>query len=184
MQGVLLAAGFGKRFDARQDKLLVNLEGKPVLWHSAKTLINVLPNSIAVIQPHQHQRRRILEALGFHIVQSARAKDGMGYAIADAVQASQAAKGWLVALADMPWVSSDLIQKVSNQIEHSETIVAPRYNKQRGHPVAFGAAWHDKLSGLTGDKGARDLFTSAPITWVDWHDDTIHRDVDIVDDLA
>lgn len=183
MQGVLLAAGYGIRFDTTQDKLLANLNGEPVLWHSANTLINALPNSIAVIQPHQHQRKQVLEQLGFRVVTSEQAKDGMGYAIADAVQASQQAPSWLVALADMPWLSSELIKKVSASITSDEGVSAPRFNNQRGHPVAFGAAWFDKLSCLTGDQGARDLLTSLPITWVDWHDNTIHRDVDKIDDL-
>lgn len=183
MQGVLLAAGFGKRFDTRQDKLLANLNGQPVLWHSAKSLMNALPNSIAVVQPHQHQRRRILEDLGFHIVQSVGAKDGMGYAIADAVHASQGASAWLISLADMPWVSSELIKKVSANTTAGDEVTAPRYNNRRGHPVAFGAAWYEKLSLLTGDRGARDLLSSVSIKWVDWHDDMIHRDVDMMDDL-
>ena len=40
-QGILLAAGYGRRFDpeGRQDKLLASMaDGRPVLWHSARAL--------------------------------------------------------------------------------------------------------------------------------------------------
>jgi len=190
MQGILLAAGFGRRFQSddepKQDKLLACLpnDDKPILWHSANALITALPNSIAVIQPHQKERQKILQALGFSIVESKRAELGMGYAIADAVVSSKKANGWLIALADMPWVTAELIQKLSAHVTEPTSIVAARFNDKRGQPVAFGAAWREQLRRLTGDVGARDLLKTAIIDWVDWHDDSIHRDVDTIKDIT
>ncbi len=190
MQGILLAAGFGRRFQPddvpQQDKLLACLpnDDKPILWHSANALITALPNSIAVIQPHQKERQKILQALGFLIVPSARAEGGMGFAIADAVAASQDADGWLIALADMPWVTTALINTIKAHATASTSIVAPRFKDKRGQPVAFGANWGAQLMCLTGDVGARDLLKTAIIDWVDWHDDNTHWDVDTIDDMT
>jgi molybdenum cofactor cytidylyltransferase len=190
MQGILLAAGFGRRFqaekEAQKDKLLINLPhlDKSILWHSASALIMALPNSIAVIQPQQIERKKILQDLGFVIVESANAAHGMGYAIADAVLASQKASGWLIALADMPWITSELIQQICTKIVSPESVAAPRFHGKRGQPVAFGAAWYAHLSVLQGDTGAREILKSAPIDWVDWHDNSIHRDVDIQQDIT
>jgi molybdenum cofactor cytidylyltransferase len=189
MQGILLAAGIGRRFQARdhvnQDKLLVAMprDEKSVLWYSANALIKALPNSIAVIQPQQTERKELLKALGFMIVESKRAEHGMGYAIADAIKATKFAQGWLITLADMPWVTTALIEKIVAGVNESSSVVAPRYNQKRGQPVAFGAAWFEQLASLQGDIGARDLLKSADINWIDWHDNSIHRDVDTIQDI-
>lgn len=188
MQGILLAAGFGQRFQAeggsQQDKLLACLPNQhTILYQSASTLINVLPNSIAVVQPQQTERQQILQDLGFNIVESHAAKDGMGYAIADAVKATEHAEGWLIALADMPWVSAVLLRQLADEVKQPQTIAAPRFNGKRGQPVAFGRVWFDKLAVLHGDVGARELLKTAPINWVEWHDATIDRDVDLPVDL-
>lgn len=193
MQGILLAAGFGRRFQeevgTEQDKLLATLPQQgdtqqPVLWHSANALITALPNSMAVIQPQQIERKKILQDLGFVIIESTNAAHGMGYAIADAIEASQNADGWLIALADMPWVTSELIQQVGAKIINSQCIAAPRFHGKRGQPVAFGAAWFEQLNALRGDTGARELLQTSVIDWVDWCDDSIHRDVDSQQDLT
>lgn len=190
MQGILLAAGFGRRFQSEKktqpDKLLASLpnDDRPILWHSANALITALPNSIAVVQPHQTDRIQLLQALGFSIVKSQRAEHGMGYAIADAISASEMGNGWLIALADMPWVTAELINKISIHVTSSTSIVAPRFNDKRGQPVAFGAAWREQLRQLEGDAGARELLKTASISWIDWHNDSIHRDVDTAQDIS
>ncbi len=143
-----------------------------------------LPNSMAVIQPQQIERKKILQDLGFVIIESTNAAHGMGYAISDAVRASPNVCGWLVALADMPWVTAELIKIISERITDQHSIVAPSFNGNRGQPVAFGAAWFEQLNALRGDTGARELLQTSVIDWVDWHDDSIHRDVDSQQDLS
>jgi molybdenum cofactor cytidylyltransferase len=189
IQGILLAAGFGRRFQAESastsDKLLVRLDDqKTILWHSAQALIASLPNSIAVVRPQQQTRKKILQQLGFVVLESTRAENGLGYALADAVTASPLVTGWLIALADMPWISAELIRQIANKVSHPQSIVAPRFNNQRGQPIAFGAGWHQHLCALQGDTGARDLLKTANINWLDWHDDSIHRDVDTPLDIV
>ncbi len=189
MQGVLLAAGFGRRFQttatSEQDKLLASLPNQQcILFQSASRLIQALPNSIAVVQPQQIARKAILQTLGFNVIESLRAKEGMGYAIADAVQSSQNADGWLIALADMPWVTTKLIEQLCAGVIDRNMIVAPRFNGKRGQPVAFGAGWMSTLSDLQGDVGAREILQKATISWVDWHDNSIHQDVDVISDLV
>ncbi len=189
MQGILLAAGFGRRFqtdkESPQDKLLCELsDHHSVLWHSATSLINAIPMSVAVIQPQQAERKKLLLSLGFEVLESERARNGMGYALADAVQHSKSEQGWLIALADMPWVSTELIQKIVKQVNKAQHVVAPRFNGKRGQPIAFGSDWRRDLSKLEGDTGAKNLLKSAEIDWLDWHDESIHRDVDSINDIT
>lgn len=189
MQGVLLAAGFGRRFQTEQntdeDKLLAHLpdQDNPILWHSANALITALPNSIAVVQAHQVERIALLRTLGFIILTSEVAALGMGHAIADAVKATKNADGWLIALADMPYVSTLLINIIRGGVKADNSIVAPSFNGKRGQPVAFGPAWYAYLSALQGDEGARALLQKETIECIDWHNDSIHRDIDTPSDM-
>lgn len=187
VQAILLAAGLGRRFDpsGRRDKLLQDLgDGRTVLWHSASKLRTALGNCMAVIRPGQHERRRILEDAGCCVIESEAAREGMGAALAAAVKASAAAGGWLVALADMPWLPQELIRRVAAAVDTPDTVAAPWCNGRRGHPVAFGAAWRQRLAGLEGDLGARELLARVCVRRIEPAPPEVLRDVDVPGDLA
>ncbi|MDO9596409.1 MAG: nucleotidyltransferase family protein [Azoarcus sp.] len=186
-QGILLAAGYGRRFDpaGNRDKLLEPLaDGHALLWHSARHLCAALPGSIAVIRPDQSARRLALEDAGCRVLECAAAQDGIGTALAAAVGASRGADGWLVALGDMPWLPEDVICRVAAAIARPDTIAAPVHNGVRGHPVAFGAAWGDRLAALSGDRGARELLHGTALTLIDTTEAGVVRDVDRPADLS
>lgn len=187
IQGILLAAGYGRRFDpaGNRDKLLEPLGGgQTLLWHSAAHLCAALPGSIAVIRPGQAARRLVLEDAGCTVLECAAAQDGMGAVLAAAVSASRGADGWLVALGDMPWLPADVICRVAAAIARPDAVAAPVHKGVRGHPVAFGAAWGDRLAALSGDRGARELLHGAALTLVDTAAAGVLGDVDIPADLS
>lgn len=186
-QGILLAAGYGRRFDpdGQQDKLLAPLaDGRPVLWHSARALAAALPGSLAVIRPDQPERARWLHEAGCRVLEAPAAEAGMGHALAAAVAASAEAEGWVVALADMPWLPAAAIRAVAAHLTTPSTIAAPRHAGQRGHPVGFGRAWRDRLQTLTGDHGARAILAATTVSLFDWDDAGVLRDVDTRNDLV
>lgn len=185
-QGILLAAGYGRRFDpdGRQDKLLAPLaDGRPVLWHSARALAEALPGCLAVIRPGQPARARWLREAGCRVLEAPAAEAGMGHALAAAVAASAEADGWVVALADMPWLPAAAIRAVASRITTPSIVSAPRHAGQRGHPVGFGRAWGAQLMALEGDQGARALLAGTTMTVFDWGDGGVLRDVDTRGDL-
>lgn len=184
--GVLLAAGFGRRFDATgtRNKLLQTLpDGRTVAWRSARTLAVALPATIAVVRPGQDELAAQLRHAGCRVIESAAAEAGMGAALRDAVAATPDARGWVVALADMPWLPIELVRAVALTITAPDTIAAPWRNGQRGHPVGFGAAWREELLKLEGDEGARALLKTQPVTRILTEDDGAFRDVDVPKDL-
>ncbi|MBX3684538.1 MAG: nucleotidyltransferase family protein [Rhodocyclaceae bacterium] len=186
-QGILLAAGYGRRFDpeGRQDKLLASMaDGRPVLWHSARALAQALPQCLAVIRPGQHERARWLAEAGCRVLESAAAEAGMGCALAAAVTASEDAAGWVVALADMPWLDPAAIAAVAAALDSPASLAATAHRGRRGHPVGFGRAWGVRLAGLSGDNGARELLAGPTLQLIDWPDDSVLRDVDRADDLG
>lgn len=187
IRGILLAAGYGRRFDAsgRQDKLLAPLaDGRPVLWHSARTLCAALPGSLAVVRPGHPERERWLIDAGCEVLECVEAELGMGSALAHAVRASATAAGWVVALADMPWLPPSVIAAVAAAIDAPECVVAPSCDGRRGHPVGFGCGWGPRLAALTGDTGARELLHDARIRLIATAERGVLRDVDTPDDLT
>ena len=158
--GVLLAAGRGTRFGAH--KLLHRLpDGLMIAEHAARNLIAALPNSIAVVRPGDTALCEMLTGLGLSIVECAQAAQGMGASIACGVAANSNAEGWIIALADMPWIRPRTIYTVAQQVRTGAGIVAPLYQGQRGHPVGFSAAYKARLSALDGDTGAREVLDAA-----------------------
>ncbi|WP_423194920.1 MobA-like NTP transferase domain-containing protein [Cupriavidus sp. H19C3] len=184
--GILLAAGFGRRFDpaGQRNKLMETLpDGRTVAWRSARTLAVALPGALAVVRPGHDALAAELRRAGCRVVESAAAETGMGAALRDAVAASAQARGWVVALADMPWLPLELVRAVALTITAPDTIAAPWRDGKRGHPVGFGAAWRDALLQLDGDEGARALLQMHPVTRILTEDDGAFRDVDVPDDL-
>jgi len=184
--GVLLAAGFGSRFDpdGLRNKLLARLpDGTPVAHESAYRLLLVVPHVIAVVRPGSDTLARVLNDAGCDVVFAADAERGMGASLAAAIEASDDAEGWIVALADMPRISIPTIEAVARTLDNGAALVAPFYAGQRGHPVGFGIEHCEALRALDGDTGARSLLGTQALTRVDVDDPGILRDVDTPEDL-
>ena len=151
--GILLAAGKSSRFGTH--KLLHPLaDGDPIGVAAARNLLSVLPNSVAVVRPEDSLLAEQLAATGIRIVVNKNATSGMGSSLACGVDATPSAEGWIIALADMPFIQTVTIQAVSAAVNSEETIAVPSHQGKRGHPVGFGKRYRQQLSQLRGDRGA------------------------------
>lgn len=154
--GVLLAAGQGKRFGG--NKLQHSVQGDtPMLLQSAQTLVSVLPGAIVVINSTLLSYTTQLETMGLQVVVNAHAEQGIGSSIACAVAASRDAPGWLIALADMPYIETNTVRMLVEKMQVGTEIVAPVYKGKRGHPVGFSQHFRDELLALREDVGAREI---------------------------
>lgn len=184
--GVLLAAGFGSRFDpqGQHNKLLARMpDGTPVAHESAHRLLQVVTRVLAIVRPGSDALARLLNDAGCDVVFAADATRGMGASLAAGIDASDDAAGWIVALADMPRIATTTIEAVARTLDEGASLVAPFYGGQRGHPVGFGIEHRDALLALDGDSGAKSLLMSQRLTRVDVLDAGILRDVDTPEDL-
>ena len=183
--GLLLAAGHGRRFGG--DKLLQPLaDGTPVAVAAAQALKAACADSIAVLRPEQDALAALLEAEGLRVVRCAAARSGMGYSLAAGVAASRDARGWLVALADMPCIRVATLQAVAELIGGGAALAAPSYAGRRGHPVGFAARWRGALLALEGDEGARAILEQSRFLLhvLETDDPGVLQDVDSPADLA
>ena len=181
---ILLAAGSSERFGS--NKLLHPLpDGTLVAVQAARRLFEALPNSIAVTRPDDESLNNALAATGLAIINNPVAVAGMGTSIARGVLATRDAAGWIIALADMPWIEPATIVAVARGLRQGATIVAPAHAGRRGHPVGFSGHWREELCRLSGDTGARRLIEAHPmdLELIDTADPGIFRDIDYLHDL-
>ena len=164
---LVLASGRGERFTASGgagSKLQALLGGVPVLQ---RTLDAVRASGLA-----------------WHL--EAAPHPGMGDSIAAAVRSTSEAGGWLVLPGDLPLVQPESLQAVAATLAQ-ESVVLPHFEGQRGHPVAFGAAWRDALLALGGQEGAAAIVRRAAsegrVAHLDIADRGIVTDIDTVQDL-
>lgn len=154
--GILLAAGTAQRFGT--PKLLHPLPGDvPVGIAAARALIQAVPDAVAVVRPGDDALIEAFSAIGLKIVENPSADAGMGTSLAAGVRATPEAGGWLIALADMPWIRPATIRLLADRLRSGASMVAPLYAGRRGHPVGFAPRWGGQLRSLCGDEGARGL---------------------------
>jgi molybdenum cofactor cytidylyltransferase len=157
--GILLAAGQSTRFGS--NKLLHPLsDGTPMAVACARTMHAVLARCIAVVDDRQGPVASLLAEAGLQVIANPRTREGMGTSIARGVAASPCAGGWVIALADMPWIPSRVIQQLADGLARGADIVAPVCRGQRGHPVGFAARHAPALLALRADSGARDIIAT------------------------
>lgn len=183
--GILLAAGSSRRFGG--DKLTHRLaDGRPLAVAAADSLRPACDRLVAVLRPGDERLAELLGAAGCETLCCLDAERGMGCSLACAVRATPAAAGWLVALADMPYIATASHQLVVAALRRGASIAATEYRGRRGHPVGFSAHWFAALAKLCGDHGARAIVQAneASITRCAVDDDGVLRDVDTRGDLS
>lgn len=184
VRGILLAAGRSLRFGA--DKLLHPLaDGTPMALAALRNLRAGVPEVLAVLRRDANALTQLLEAEGVRVSVCPCAEEGMGASLAWGVAQAAEAEGWLIALADMPFIRPRTVAGVARALEQGALIAAPVHAGRRGHPVGFGAALREELLALGGDQGARSLLAShaAEVVSVECDDPGILLDVDRPEDV-
>jgi molybdenum cofactor cytidylyltransferase len=188
LTGILLAAGRGSRFDpaGERNKLLQALpSGEPVAAASARALLAAVQRVVAVVRPGDEATAGLLRGLGCEVVVCASAGEGMAASLVCGVQHAQDANGWLIALADMPFVRPATLTALASALgQDAAAIAAPVHEGRRGNPVAFGRAHLQALLALEGDQGARGILKNNPVNELAVDDPGILRDVDTPSDIT
>lgn len=182
--GILLAAGSSTRFGGF--KLMHPIEGVPMALKSAMAMKSALGAVLVAVRPGSPCIPTLLGHQGIEIVECARAPEGMGGTLADAVAAiSGPARGFVVALADMPFIHPDSIVAVARTLTAGAALAAPVFRGARGHPVGLASTYRSELLSLGGDAGARSIIArdAARIVTIDVDDPGVVRDIDTPDDL-
>jgi molybdenum cofactor cytidylyltransferase len=108
----------------------------------------------------------------------------MGATLVFALSQMREADGWVIALADMPYVQAATLGMLVGALRQGADIALPVYQGRRGNPVAFSRKHLPQLLALGGDQGARGLIKAHPVTEVAVDDAGVVRDIDTAADLA
>lgn len=182
--GILIAAaGLGERFTqagGSGHKLNAALARSSVF---EQTLHHALASGLplhVITRPENQQIQQLcsMQNILFTLI----ASQGLGDSLAAGVAATAKWRGWLVHLADMPFVPAAVFQQIADALEHHD-LVRPRINQLPGHPVGFSARWYKKLSELNGDNGARELLRGQAVHFIDFKDSGYLRDIDLPSQL-
>jgi molybdenum cofactor cytidylyltransferase len=148
---VLLAAGRAERFGG--GKLAADLGGVPLGLHAARMLA-ALPfrERIAVAGADTPD----LATLGYRVLVNADPARDMASSVRMGVAAAEGA-AVLLALADMPCITAEHVQRLFEAAEGSGAVVASTEGRRPCPPALFGRDRFPALLALTGDRGARDL---------------------------
>lgn len=182
--GILLAAGSGSRFGG--GKLLATLDDGATIGELALAHLTAAVDAvIAVVRPGDEVLARSMARGGARVTICANAAEGMGASLAWGIRAAPVVKGWVVALADMPWTASATIAQIADALRVGALLVAPSHRGVRGHPVAISARYFSDLCALSGDEGAKHVLgaNAESLTLIETDDPGVVRDVDLRSDL-
>jgi molybdenum cofactor cytidylyltransferase len=133
-----------------------------------------------------HQPERIKEALSGRDVEFVHNPDyaeGIGSSVRMGITAlDDDADGALVALGDMPWVNTEVINRLVDAFTTGGelSIFIPMFGRKRGNPVLWGSQHFPELLALAGDVGGKALFHrhAEAICYVDVESASVNIDVD------
>jgi len=182
--GIILAAGASNRFGG--NKLLYPLRnGDPIALLSARPLCKIIQKVIAIIPPHQNELEQLFRNEGIEPIIFSDAKKGMGASLSYAVRNTINAEGWIICLADMPYIRHETIRTINNNLIDQTSIVYPTYKNRQGHPVGIGGHYFQELSMLDGASGAQKILAKHKNNTlaISCNDPGIIHDIDTPDDI-
>ncbi|MBW2190547.1 MAG: molybdopterin-binding/glycosyltransferase family 2 protein [Deltaproteobacteria bacterium] len=180
---VVLAAGVSRRM-GQTNKLTIPVDGTPMVARVVDALRESGVEKIFVVTGHAAEEIR--DALGerdVEMVHNPNYEEGMGTSVRTGVSAvGDDFDGVLVALADMPWVSSAVIDRLLDAFspDGDLSIYIPMFGRKRGNPVLWGSRHFPELRQLSGDVGGKSLFHrhAEAICYVDVESAAVNIDID------
>ncbi len=182
---ILLAAGTSTRF-GEADKLIADLNGKPLAAHTLETVASMsFAELVAVARPKDDapELHRRLERRGYTVIVNNRPEEGLAGSIVrgiEHVMPIRKCRGVLICLADMPWVPQTHYNRICLAAVDIRSVVASTDGFSSSPPAFIGRKHFPELLTLRGDQGARALLSQG--IQIEASEGTL-RDVDRPEDL-
>lgn len=163
VSAIILAAGLSRRMGS-QNKLLLPIQGKPMVRWVAEALCEVSGVSVSVVLGHEANRvRESLKGLQLTFVENASFERGMTTSIQQGVAASaENVKGFMICLSDLPNMTASeyayLLQAFLKQLKQDEACIGlPVYQGKKGNPVIFSSSYRSAILEHTEMEGCKQI---------------------------
>jgi molybdenum cofactor cytidylyltransferase len=157
---LVLAAGQSRRM-GETNKLVVPVDGKPMLRHTVEAALASSASDTLVVTGHDRAAvEAILEGTAVRTVHNPDYALGLSTSLKAGIQAlPPGTDAAVVCLGDMPEIDADLIDRLIEAFDPGQgrAIVVPTHRGKRGNPVLWGSAFFPAMADLEGDVGARHL---------------------------
>lgn len=155
---VVLSAGESSRMG--RPKALLPIDGQTFIEKIAAALKQAgLEKIIVVLGYNAEAMRQKIAHLPVTILVNSDYQKGQLASLQVALRhllADESCRGVLVHLVDHPYINADLVKLLMERFENSgKSIVVPRFNGKRGHPVFFARSLFDELLNAPMDQGAK-----------------------------
>jgi molybdenum cofactor cytidylyltransferase len=185
---VVLAAGCGGRFSARQSKLVADYRGRPLLRHAVEAALASHAHPTIVVTGFDRARvEATLDGLPVTCVHNADYASGLASSLCVGMAQVTAGAGALVLLGDMPGVTPEILNQLIAEFRGAPAgcpAVAPTRQGKRGNPVLLARALFAEIMQLRGDEGARRLLHAVDgVIDLPIDSDAVTTDVDTFADL-
>ncbi|MEZ6062854.1 MAG: NTP transferase domain-containing protein [Planctomycetaceae bacterium] len=187
---IVPAAGFSRRMAGRH-KLLLPWDDCLVIDHVLRAWTNSRVRRVVVVVRRDDSELR--DACGrwpVDVVQppfdppdmKASVRHAIGHILA--AYQPQPADRWLMAPADIPTLSTDVIDHVIAASGATDAVVIPRFGHRSGHPASFPWKLASAVDTIPDDQGIKWLADNHAAEWLDLPAAERPEDIDTPDDYA
>jgi molybdenum cofactor cytidylyltransferase len=186
---LVLAAGQSRRMGTL-NKLLIEIDGVPMVRRVVEMLRQSKVDPIVVVTGHEHERiAAALKDLGVTLAHNPEFAQGLSTSLKVGIAALGGdVDGALVCLGDMPRVTAAEVDRLIGAFNPVEGrgIVVPTLNGKRGNPVLWSKRFFPEMRQVAGDVGARHLIGAYPemVAEVEMAGDGVLTDIDTPQALA
>lgn len=183
--GIILAAGLSSRMGCA--KQLLPFRGQTVLECVVDSALRSSLHPVIVVLGHEADLiGSLLSGKDVMLVCNPHYESGQSSSIQSGLgKIKSEVDAALFLLADQPLINPDIINSILAAYEQNQNaIVLPTFNGKRGNPVLFDRQTFQRFDALSGNSGARILFSeySEQILKVPVSDSSIHFDIDTEQD--
>ena len=152
---ILLASGYSRRFNG--NKLLTELNNKPLYMHIIDKVINMNFNKVICVTQYEEIKRN-LNNTGIHVIINENSDLGISNSIKLGIDFDKDADGYMFMVCDQPFIKKETLKKLIDIFETSNKgIVAIGNESIIGNPVIFSRNYVDELLSLKGDTGGKKI---------------------------
>ena len=187
IHAVLLAAGRSERM-GRNNKLLLNADGIPLVRKSAINILNSNVASMTVVTGFDENKIvSALSGLNVNFVKNINFREGLSSSLkAGLANITPTPSAVIICLADMPKIQPEHINQLIENFDPLKgwEICIPTNNGKRGNPVLIGSRFFPYIFETSGDFGAKQVMKqhSDKIVEVEIGTSDIHFDIDTQDE--